>query len=52
VADGWDQLRVRDRVGHDSIQTTIDIYGHLWRPPAEQLDSLERLLLLAADEEA
>lgn len=45
VEAGWDIVKVSRRLGHESIKTTVDIYGHLWdRDPAEQLDALEKLL--------
>lgn len=53
AADGWEMLRVSRRIGHQSIQTTYDIYGHLWEEPDDdRLDSIERLLLIQADEAA
>lgn len=53
VEDGWDMLRVSRRIGHNSIQTTADIYGHLWDTDSDdRLDSLERLLKTQEDEAA
>jgi integrase len=53
VEDGWDITRVSRRVGHDSITTTINIYGHLWDPDGdERVDQLDRYVLQVEDEEA
>jgi integrase len=42
---GWDMLRVSRRLGHESIQTTADIYGHLWDVESpDRLAAVERLL--------
>lgn len=52
VEDGWDITRVSRRAGHDSITTTINIYGHLWDPDGdERVDELDRYILLSEDEE-
>jgi integrase len=53
VEAGWDQTRVQRRVGHESISTTIDIYGHLWEGgDDDRLDDIERLLKMEDDEAA
>lgn len=46
-------VRVSRRVGHQSIQTTVDIYGSLWDLESDdRLDAVEKLLLIADDEAA
>jgi integrase len=51
VEDGWDITRVSRRVGHDSVATTINVYGHLWDPDAdERVDELDRYVAPADDE--
>lgn len=48
---GWDMIRVSRRLGHESITTTINIYGHLWDvEPDDRLDAVEKLLMVADDE--
>lgn len=53
VEEGWDITRVSRWIGHDSIATTINIYGHLWEPEGDdRVDELDRYVLLAEDEDA
>lgn len=53
IEAGWDITRISRRVGHESITTTVDIYGHLWQEEDDtQLDAIDRLLALAEDEAA
>ena len=41
VARGWRPEQIKDRLGHGSIRTTIDTYGHLYDDhDAAQLDEL------------
>lgn len=41
VARGWRPEQIKDRLGHGSIRTTIDTYGHLYDDhDALQLDAL------------
>lgn len=50
---GWELIRVSRRVGHDKIDTTMNIYGHLWDLESDdRLDAVEKLLLVASDEAA
>ncbi|MFI1996303.1 tyrosine-type recombinase/integrase [Actinoplanes sp. NPDC020271] len=45
ITAGWDLYVIQLRLGHASIKTTFDIYGHLLAyGEQDQLDSLERLL--------
>lgn len=30
IARGWRPEQVKDRLGHGSIRTTVDLYGHLF----------------------
>lgn len=41
IADGWRDDQVKDRLGHGSIRTTIDTYGHLF--PGHDEEQLDRL---------
>ncbi|MEA2509775.1 MAG: hypothetical protein QOG21_1857, partial [Actinomycetota bacterium] len=42
IAQGWSQQQIKDRLGHGSIRTTIDRYGHLYEGhDAELLDKLD-----------
>lgn len=53
IEAGWDITRISRRLGHESISTTADIYGHLLPGrDADRLDELERLLRTANDEAA
>jgi integrase len=53
VEAGWDPTRVQRRVGHESITTTMDLYGHLWEGTDDgRLDDIEKLLKLEDDEAA
>lgn len=50
---GWSLFEVSRRLGHESIQTTADLYGHLLPDhPAAKLDAVERLLRSFEDEAA
>lgn len=53
IEAGWRETRVSRRLGHETISTTVDLYGHLWDGEADdRLDAVERLLLLRQDEAA
>lgn len=53
IEDGWGVTRVSRRLGHESVKTTIDIYGHLWPGgDDDRLRSMEQLLKIASDDEA
>lgn len=53
VEAGWQPVRVQHRVGHESVSTTMNIYGHLWESTDDdRLDAIERLLVMEEDEAA
>ena len=42
---GWDPYTIQHRIGHESIKTTYDVYGHLFsRGSTEELDALDKML--------
>jgi integrase len=42
---GWDPYTIQHRIGHESIKTTYDTYGHLFsRGSSEELDALDKML--------
>ena len=50
---GWDVTRISRRLGHESITTTVDIYGHLLHGrDVERLEEFERMLAIADDDAA
>ncbi|WP_117211649.1 tyrosine-type recombinase/integrase [Allorhizocola rhizosphaerae] len=41
----WDPYTIQHRIGHESIKTTYDVYGHLFsRGSTEELDALDQML--------
>jgi len=38
IRDGWDMAHVQKRLGHASVQTTIDTYTHLTDEDMKQAD--------------
>lgn len=42
IASGIGLKELQDRMGHESVQTTMDIYGHLFDERAEKMQSLAR----------
>lgn len=44
IAMGWNITRVSRQVGHESVRTTIDLYGHLWEGLDDDMAGLNRLL--------
>jgi integrase len=45
IAQGWAAKQIQDRLGHASIRTTLDRYGHLFEGhDAALLDRLDGLL--------
>jgi integrase len=42
---GWDAYPIQIRIGHQSIKTTYDVYGHLFsHGDKERLDALDKML--------
>lgn len=41
INNGEDPYMIKERIGHASIQTIYDLYGHLY--PSKQLDTADRL---------
>ncbi len=49
---GWDLYAIQQRIGHESIKTTFDVYGHrLSHGDTAKLDALDKMLDRAPDEE-
>ncbi len=49
IEQGFSPLAIRDRLGHEDIQTTLNTYSHLY--PHKQEEISARLQALAADEQ-
>jgi len=40
---GLDPKRIQARMGHSNILHTLNIYGHLWRDPARDLQEMDEI---------
>jgi integrase len=49
IRQGWSPKAIQDRLGHASIRTTLDRYGHLFEGHDSEL--LERLEIFANGDE-
>ena len=50
IAQGWNAKQIQERLGHASIRTTLDRYGHLFEGHDEEL--LEKLNALYDERKA
>lgn len=45
IHQGEDYITIKERLGHGSVKTTIDVYGHLYpNKQKEMADKLDDLL--------
>ncbi|MEC2287147.1 site-specific integrase, partial [Bacillus velezensis] len=45
INQGEDYITIKERLGHASVKTTIDVYGHLYpNKQKEMADKLDNLL--------
>ena len=43
IDQGWEHKKVQIVMGHANIATTLDIYGHLFPTPKDDLESMRQI---------
>ena len=43
IEQGWQAKKVQAIMGHNSIQMTFDLYGHLWKTPEDDAAAMNEI---------